>query len=603
MASPKLVPVDSDPFAQASNAAGPQLVPVDHDPFQDTQTAPSAPSGLAAGRNVVSQPVTSMGRFHSVPTSSTDLPAYDRFIKGLKDPVDAAAQLLTRALPTGAVNAVNNATAAVNNTPVIGPITKALGMVPATNEQINQDITKSNQDYDAARKAQGGQGFDAYRLLGNIAVNAPLAYVAPNPASFTGAIASGATTGAAGGALTPVNNAKAGDDFWTQKLEQLGLGALTGGATAAGGKVIQKMLQPTNVNPDVQLLMSKGVTPTPGQILGRTAASTEEKLTSIPGLGDAIKAGQRRAIDQLNVAAYNDALAPIGQKVTGQQIGREGVEGVQQKISDAYTNLLPKLTFQIDGQLGQDINRIAASAQNLPPEQANQFTTILQNKIGSQISPNGTMSGETFKTVESELTRLKGRLGADPSAFNKELGDHVGQIQTALRDSLERTNPQFASELQDINLAYAKFARVRDAASRVGNENGIFTPAQLQSAVRAGDKSAGKGKFATGNALMQDLSEAGKNVLGSKYPNSGTPGRMLATLMAGGGLGYVSPTALGTGLLMSSAYSPTGQRIAAGLLAGQRPQAVRALAAGVGKSIPALGQSAVLGLLSRAAGG
>src|ERR1700744_103826 len=111
MASPKLIPVDSDPFAQASNAAGPQLVPVDHDPFQDTQAAPSVPSGMATGRNVGSQPVTSMGRFHSVPATSTALPAYDRFMKGLKDPVNAAAQLLTRALPTGAVNAVNNATA------------------------------------------------------------------------------------------------------------------------------------------------------------------------------------------------------------------------------------------------------------------------------------------------------------------------------------------------------------------------------------------------------------------------------------------------------------------------------------------------------------
>lgn len=560
--------------------------------------APQAPTPPAA-----QVPVTSMGRFRTTQDAGSDLPSYERFMKGVKDPIDAGAQILTHALPASVVNAVNSATQSVNDMPVIGPITKALGMVPATNQQINQDITKSDQGYDAARKAQGGGGFDAYRLIGNIAGNAPLAYLAPGATTLPGAIASGAAAGAAGGSLTPVQNA--GDDFWSQKLKQIGIGAATGAATGGAGKIIQKTLQPA-VNPDVQLLMSKGVTPTPGQIIGGSAARTEEKLTSVPILGDMIKNSQRRAIHQLNVAAYNDALAPIGQKVTTQQIGREGVEAVQQKISAAYNDLLPKLNLQVDGQLASDVNRIASSADTMPPEQAQQFVNIIQNKVGSQLSAGGTMDGATFKTVESELTKLSKQYGADPSAFNKQLGDHVSQLQTALRDTLERSNPQHAGELGKINLAYANFAKVRDAASRLGNENGIFTPAQLHSAVRAGDKSVGKGKFATGNALGQDLSEAGKNVLGATYPNSGTPGRMFLGALLGGGAGSLAMTHPGVPIaagLSMLPYTGIGQRISAGLLAGQRPQAFSALSAGIGKALPSISQAPVLGLLGRAFGG
>lgn len=572
------------------------------------QTIPTA--SVTSQSNSQSQaPVSQMGRFKQVTSNAQDLPSYERFVKGLQDPVDAAAQMLTRALPTGVVNAVNSATSAVNNAPVIGPITKALGMVPATNQDINQTITKSNQQYDTQRKAAGGQGFDAYRLLGNIAVNAPLAYVAPNPASLTGAVASGAATGAAGGALTPVNNSQPGDDFWQQKLKQLGMGALTGAATAGVSKGIQKTFQPPNVSPDVQLLMSKGVTPTPGQILGPTASSFEEKLSSIPGLGDVIKAGQRRAIGQFNQAAYNEALAPIGATST-QAAGRTGVAEVKQTLGAAYDNILPKLTFLPDQQFAADMHSIAQTADALPPIEKDQFLSLVQNKVAPRFATNpnqpmqqAAISGDDFKNLENELgSRAKKWMG-DPSSDKQDLGQAVNDMLGAFRQGLVRSNPQAAPILQAINKGYANYARVRTAAASLGAPEGVFTPAQLQNAVKAGDKSAGKGNFATGSALMQDLSEAGKNVLSQKIPDSGTAGRYLTALAAGGVLGHVSPFALGGGLLASSAYTSIGQKMMAGLLAGQRPQALRALATGIGKATPALGQSAVLGLLSRAAGG
>jgi hypothetical protein len=80
---------------------------------------------------------------------------------------------------------------------------------------------------------------------------------------------------------------------------------------------------------------------------------------------------------------------------------------------------------------------------------------------------------------------------------------------------------------------------------------------------------------------MQDLSDAGKAVLPSTVPDSGTAGRMLAAALAGGGAAHfiapaaVAPLAAGMGLYtragvkaaeVALARRPTGANYAAQLL-------------------------------------
>jgi hypothetical protein len=136
------------------------------------------------------------------------------------------------------------------------------------------------------------------------------------------------------------------------------------------------------------------------------------------------------------------------------------------------------------------------------------------------------------------------------------------------------------------------------------NNEGIFTAAQLQNAVKAGDKSVGKGAFATGNALMQDLSGAGQRVLGSKYPDSGTAGRGLLALLAPGGVAAGLATAPGSTLgtlggigLGSLPYTQLGQRAAAALLTA-RPQLAQPLGNLVGKLGPVVIPGGTAALLS-----
>jgi hypothetical protein len=77
--------------------------------------------------------------------------------------------------------------------------------------------------------------------------------------------------------------------------------------------------------------------------------------------------------------------------------------------------------------------------------------------------------------------------------------------------------------------------------AKTRGEEGIFTPAQLEAAVRQTDRSARKGAFARGAAPMQELSGTATSVLGSKVPDSGTAARGMTGALLTGGATYVDP--------------------------------------------------------------
>lgn len=89
---------------------------------------------------------------------------------------------------------------------------------------------------------------------------------------------------------------------------------------------------------------------------------------------------------------------------------------------------------------------------------------------------------------------------------------------------------------------------------------------------------------------MQDLSEPAKTVLTQQVPDSGTPGRLLGSLLLGGaasGATFLNP-AFGASLLPMAAYAPGAQRAVATLLAGRQGPAFKAGAEGLRTLTPAL---------------
>lgn len=161
---------------------------------------------------------------------------------GLRDPIDAGAQLLRRAVPEPVAQAVDT----------FGNwlASKGLPVAPSSGEQGVDAIVKDvNRQYEQQRRAgEGGAdpGFDWARLGGNML----------NPANYLGggAVAgastlkglalAGAKAGAVSGALQPVVGE---GDFWAQKGGQALAGAAGGAvltpAAARAGEAVAKGVQ------------------------------------------------------------------------------------------------------------------------------------------------------------------------------------------------------------------------------------------------------------------------------------------------------------------------------------------------------------------------
>ncbi|MGX9694409.1 glycoside hydrolase family 73 protein [Achromobacter anxifer] len=521
------------------------------------------------------------------PTQAQKIQAstFGRMAQGaVVDPLNAGAQLLVNAAPGGVVDAVNSATQYVNDLPVIGPITKFLGMTPATAQDVNQGVQQQEQQYQAARQAVGNDGFDWARLSGNVASTAPLA-AAMAPAaglSIPASMGAAAGSGAVLGGLQPVTE---GGDYAENKLRQMAVGGLASGALSGVGNALSRIISPrASVNPNVQTLLDEGVTPTPGQLMGGTAQRVEDKAVSIPIVGDAIRGARERGIQEFNEAALNRAVAPLGQRVNA--TGREGMQQVQRIIGDAYDDIMPRLTFRADNQFAQELGTLQQMSQSLPPPQAQQFERILREQVVGRLTPQGVATGQNFRAIESELGRLGANYRSSAVAGERELGMALTELQSSLRETLARANPQLSQELGAINRSYAMLTRLERAAGGQAAESGIFTPAQFSAAVRAGDSTVRKNAYARGDALMQDLSDAGRAVMNSRVPNSGTFDRgALVGTFAAASANPLTPVWLGAASLP---YLRGANRLAAALIA-RRPEIAPQLAERISGVLPAAG--------------
>jgi len=422
----------------------------------------------------------------------------------------------------------------------------------------------------------------ATRIGGNVASTLPITSLkVAKGAGMIPRIVNNAAQGAIFGGIQPVTNPD--ENFLAQKAKQAGVAAGTSAAITPVASGLSRIINP-NVNPNVRTLLDAGVTPTPGQILGGAFANTEDKLTAVPLLGDAIKFGQKRGLEEFNKAVLNRALESTGQK--SNSIGRKGVEEVSDKLGAKYSTLLSQIGYKPDAQFNTEFSNILNMTAKLPAKQKSQFDRIIDDSLLNKSTPQGNMSGESFKAVESDISNEVRRLKGSADYDDRKLGEALSETLTSLRNNLARQNPAQADELSKINQGYANYTRIRDAAGKQGAVEGVFTPSQLQAAVRAADKSAGKGDFAKGNALLQDLSDAGVDVLSPKIPDSGTTARGLASAATLGGAYAVNPAIPLSLAGASIPYAPGGRQLAAALLA-KRPDIAGPIAEGVRSGLPA----------------
>jgi hypothetical protein len=491
--------------------------------------------------------------FRPVPTVPKPPGLMKEFGRGLADVPIGAAQLATHA---GAAQA--EAEGAIGAAGTDQNLPPQMTQAPA---QMDASIQQREQQIEAERASGGQTGTDWARLAGNIVGTIPLGAVAP--AAGGGALATmagGALAGAAGSALAPVTQP---GNYGEQKAAQIGMGGALGAGLGLGGNMLAHAAQPY-IEPAVQRLLDAKVRLTPGMIRGGVAKGIENRLSSAiitaPG---AVK----RAIEDFNKAAYDRVLSRIGKAYEGNKVGYERVDAVEKELSKEYGRILSPLRFKVDQQFASDVENLRDMASETPADEARQFEAILKNRVIKRMGPEGAMDGQTFKTVESELSEISRRLSRSEVQGQRDLGHAVDTLNGSLRENLERQNPEAAANLRKVNGAWAAFVIVRKAAANRAKSEGIFTPSDLLTAVK---RTAGERVFARGAGLLQDLAQDGEKVIPNTYPDSGTAGRwLMGELALGGG--------------------------AAGML--HRPEALAALAAGT-----AAYTAPGVALLSKAAG-
>lgn len=491
--------------------------------------------------------------FDKYDTPAAPVSRTEKVLRGMKDPLDGAAQLFEQVMPDG----FNSANRTVNNW--IADKTGMLARLPESG--VDGLIKQQEADYQSRRAASGESGFDGYRTIGNVAspINLAVASKIPVAATLAGRVGSGVLGGGASATLNPITEG----DFWSGKGKQVATGAAFGGVMPLVTGGIARVISP-NASKDtgLALLKSEGVKPTIGQTLGGWANTVEEKAQSLPIVGDAITAARNRARDQFNTAAINRATSPIGVKSTGS--GASAVAEAGDAIGAVYDKAKSQMGgFKIDSQANAELSQLQSlAARGLEGKERKAVQSYFKDYLTKP-----SLTAQSFKELDSKLNADIARFnGGD--AYQKKVGEALMEVQRIVTDNAKRANPAAAELFKKADTAWANLVRVEGASVAAKGTGGVFTPGQLLTAVRGADKSVRDRATARGTALMQDLANAGQSALGNKVPNSGTADRLMLGA-AGIGAGFANP-AIPLGLLAgASAYTPWAQSLLRGAVSNR----------------------------------
>lgn len=338
-----------------------------------------------------------------------------------------------------------------------------------------------------------------------------------------------------------------------------GLGGVLGGAGATAARVVGPWASRM-----AQQLSDRGVQLTPGEVIGGRASRIEDGIASLPIIGDMVRRRAEEGVESLNRVAYDDTLAPLGQRYQamfgrqGTRPGHESVDEISDILEHRYQTVVPRMMAAIDQPLEAEARAIA---NRMPASVRGEFVDAVERYVDSVLDPaTGTLPGSALQQSLRSLRDASRRLrNSTANPWHADLGQGLDDLRTALENSMARHSaPADVTRFNNINASYARYARIRDASSRVSSEEGVFSPAALHGAVRAADRSAGKGQSARGHALMQDLSGPARAVM--KPKGAGSPSAERLGLIGAITQPVLAAKALAYGLPVAALYSRPGAR-------------------------------------------
>ena len=359
-----------------------------------------------------------------------------------------------------------------------------------------------------------------------------------------------------------------GAGYGTGTAEEVSDIPVSAGLGAAAGAGLQKLTP--SITAGAKELIQRGVPVTIGQAIGSGAKRAEEAATSVPFLGDVIRSGQRRAFERFGVAAYNEALEPIGKKIPKNLTGREAYQAAEKQISDAYDDVIKMIDIPAGQAFVQNVSGVIGKyAQDLPEREAKQLSAIVQREITNRIQ-GGRLTKQAFKDAQSGIRGDAYTFSTSTDAYQKKLGDALNDVAGELFEVLAKEAPELSTQLKNVDTAYSRFVPLQKAAAKAGE--GVFSPAQLRTQIVL---AAEELPAAMASELpMLKLAETAQDVLGVTVPETGSATRGLTGMGILGGLGAgagMPLEAMALGGVTSGLYTRPVQA----LLRGSMPYATR----------------------------
>lgn len=356
-------------------------------------------------------------------------------------------------------------------------------------------------------------------------------------------------------------------------------GAVGGGAGTALGmganRLIGGAIRPL-VSKEAQELSKQGIQPTIGQSIGGSVNTAEQKLKSLPIVGDLIRNARGRAVDEFNEKAIQTAVP------SSKGFGDEALLGARETLSDNYKTLIPK-----NVQVKIDDNSLIQATIKAADDPSLGLTESAKKRVYDYVQKNvidrsKSITGDTAKEIESDFGKFVSGLKSSSSQEERAIGDALSQVNTEWRrllpDAVDQVSPGAGAALRQNDASWRALVALDRAGAYRGNQNvaanevaGRFTPNALRRSIEVSDQSQFNNATRAlrgGNApfeRLNTLTRQGEKVLGDSVPDSGTATRLmwgLGALGAGSATG-ADPATMGAGAALAlPLYSRAGAKFA-----------------------------------------
>lgn len=319
-----------------------------------------------------------------------------------------------------------------------------------------------------------------------------------------------------------------------EEMEDVPVSAALGGALGVGGEALAPV-----VSRQAKAL-GKKIPLTVGQYYPGLKRA-EEALTSMPFIGGGIRAQQERGMKAFPVFMYNRALKPLGVELPKNTPPRLAFSKARDIFNQKYKQALSGVEIDASDKFLDELSGIVSSAKQNFGEVGRKEATDFENTVIQQVLgrvKDGKLSGEAIQDIQKTIGLEATKYQKSPEPINQKVFDALTELDVNMMDLIAKYSPANKELLQKTNKAYSQFVPLRAAQAKA--MEGVFTPAQAMSAVRAEERKAGAaglGRLAAGEGRMQKPIEMAQNIIGKSLPDSGTAGRLLtgAALYGGGG--------------------------------------------------------------------